>query len=117
MQRLKGTFDGLRGWNGYGSSSAVKVDEETDDDIVFVNKKCIRFTSSDASAYGTVVQTVMLPAGRTYVFSVYGRAAVTGLGEKPSFWLQAQKEDPDGDRPPYREYKGQPWMEADAAGV
>ena len=42
---------------------------------------------------GTVVQTVMLPAGRTYVFSVYGRAAVTGLGEKPSFWLQAQKED------------------------
>ena len=93
VQRLKGTFDGLRGWNGYGSSSAVKVDEETDDDIVFVNKKCIRFTSSDASAYGTVVQTVMLPAGRTYVFSVYGRAAVTGLGEKPSFWLQAQKED------------------------
>ena len=93
VQRLKGTFDGLRGWNGYGSSSAVKVDEETDDDIVFVNKKCIRFTSSDASAYGTVVQTVMLPAGKTYVFSVYGRAAVTGLGEKPSFWLQAQKED------------------------
>ena len=93
VQRLKGTFDGLKGWNGYGSSSAVKVDEETDDDIVFVNKKCIRFTSSDASAYGTVVQTVMLPAGRTYVFSVYGRAAVTGLGEKPSFWLQAQKED------------------------
>ena len=93
VQRLKGTFDGLRGWNGYGSSSAVKVDEETDDDIVFVNKKCIRFTSSDASAYGTVVQTVMLPAGRTYVFSVYGRAAVTELGEKPSFWLQAQKED------------------------
>ena len=93
VQRLKGTFDGLRGWNGYGSSSAVKVDEETDDDIVFVNKKCIRFTSSDASAYGTVVQTVLLPAGRTYVFSVYGRAAVTGLGEKPSFWLQAQKED------------------------
>ena len=93
VQRLKGTFDGLKGWNGYGSSSAMKVDEETDDDIVFVNKKCIRFTSSDASAYGTVVQTVMLPAGRTYVFSVYGRAAVTGLGEKPSFWLQAQKED------------------------
>ena len=93
VQRLKGTFDGLKGWNGYGSSSAVKVDEETDDDIVFVNKKCIRFTSSDASAYGTVVQTVMLPAGRTYVFSVYGRAAVTELGEKPSFWLQAQKED------------------------
>ena len=93
VQRLKGTFDGLKGWNGYGSSSAVKVDEETDDDIVFVNKKCIRFISSDASAYGTVVQTVMLPAGRTYVFSVYGRAAVTGLGEKPSFWLQAQKED------------------------
>lgn len=24
---------------------------------------------------------------------------------------------PDGDRPPYGEYKGQPWMEADAAGV
>ena len=93
VQRLKGTFDGLKGWNGYGSSSAVKVDEETDDNIVFVNKKCIRFISSDASAYGTVVQTVMLPAGRTYVFSVYGRAAVTGLGEKPSFWLQAQKED------------------------
>ena len=93
VQRLKGTFDGLKGWNSYGSSSAVKVDEETDDDIVFVNKKCIRFTSSNASAYGTVVQTVMLPAGRTYVFSVYGRAAVTGLGEKPSFWLQAQKED------------------------
>ena len=93
VQRLKGTFDGLKGWNGYGSSSAVKVDEETDDDIVFVNKKCIRFTSSDASAYGTVVQTVMLPAGRTYVFSVYGRAAVTEIGEKPSFWLQAQKED------------------------
>ena len=93
VQRLKGTFDGLKGWNSYGSSSAVKVDEETDDDIVFVNKKCIRFTSSDASAYGTVVQTVMLPAGRTYVFSVYGRAAVTELGEKPSFWLQAQKED------------------------
>ena len=93
VQRLKGTFDGLKGWNGYGSSSTVKVDEETDDDIVFVNKKCIRFTSSNASAYGTVVQTVMLPAGRTYVFSVYGRAAVTELGEKPSFWLQAQKED------------------------
>ena len=93
VQRLKGTFDGLKGWNSYGSSSAVKVDEETDDDIVFVNKKCIRFTSSNASAYGTVVQTVMLPAGKTYVFSVYGRAAVTGLGEKPSFWLQAQKED------------------------
>ena len=34
----EGTFDGLKGWNGYGSSSAVKVDEETDDDIVFVNK-------------------------------------------------------------------------------
>ena len=37
--------------------------------------------------------TAVRRAGRTYVFSVYGRAAVTGLGEKPSFWLQAQKED------------------------